>query len=123
MLNSDMTKIDLSRIGQRITRARLRRGGMKQAELAGLLEVSQSVISDIETGKKNLDILELDQIMEALGVSATFLLPEWFEEAQGEESEFLSLYRIQSKETRKSLRDLLAGLTPERPAQDTPGSD
>lgn len=42
--------------------------GLQQSELAERLGTSQSVISKIETGERQIDVLELRQICLALGV-------------------------------------------------------
>ena len=42
--------------------------GLQQTELASRLGTSQSVVSKIETGDRQIDVLELRQICLALGV-------------------------------------------------------
>jgi transcriptional regulator with XRE-family HTH domain len=48
-------------------RERREKAGLKQAELAEILKVTQSFVSSYETGGRRLDLVELDQICEALG--------------------------------------------------------
>ena len=43
--------------------------GLQQIDLAGRLGTSQSVISKIETGDRQIDVLELRQICLAVGIS------------------------------------------------------
>jgi transcriptional regulator with XRE-family HTH domain len=43
--------------------------GLKQTDLAGLLGQSQSFVSKYESGERRLDLLELRQICEAIGLS------------------------------------------------------
>jgi ribosome-binding protein aMBF1 (putative translation factor) len=43
--------------------------GLTQAELAARLQRDQTLISKIETGERRLDILELREICQAIGIS------------------------------------------------------
>jgi transcriptional regulator with XRE-family HTH domain len=43
--------------------------GLKQSELADRLKQSQSFVSKYESGERRLDLLELHQICEAIGVT------------------------------------------------------
>ena len=43
--------------------------GLKQTDLADLLRQSQSFVSKYESGERRLDLLELRQICEAIGIS------------------------------------------------------
>ena len=45
------------------------RAGMTQAELAGLIEETQSWVSACERGQRRLDVMELRAICTALGIS------------------------------------------------------
>jgi transcriptional regulator with XRE-family HTH domain len=45
------------------------KAGLTQAQLAKLLHTDQTVISKYETGERRLDILELREICQALGIS------------------------------------------------------
>lgn len=58
----------LPRLGQRIRRLRDIRG-WTQAELAERAGVDRSFLADVERGKRNISILNLSLIAEALGVS------------------------------------------------------
>lgn len=56
--------------------------GLTQEELAARLEVTQSTVSNYERGEKMLDLLELCQVLDAIGLP----LPEFiarFEKATG----------------------------------------
>jgi DNA-binding XRE family transcriptional regulator len=60
--------------------------GLQQQDLAKLLGTSQSVISKIETGDRQLDILELRQVCRALGLSLEEFVRQLEQELQaGEE--------------------------------------
>ena len=44
------------------------RAGLRQVDLAERLGVSQAIVSNIERGERRLDVLELRQVCEKLGV-------------------------------------------------------
>lgn len=60
-------KIFLKRVGKSIRMIRKSKK-MKQEELAELCGISQTYISDIENGKRNITIIKLFDIAEALDV-------------------------------------------------------
>lgn len=64
---------ELEMIGKRIQRSR-RKHGLSQAELAELLKVSTTHISEIERGRTNCGLVIFKGIAEALNVSANWLL-------------------------------------------------
>jgi transcriptional regulator with XRE-family HTH domain len=43
--------------------------GLKQADLAEILDVPQSFVSKIETGERGLDLVELKAVVEAMGAT------------------------------------------------------
>ncbi len=43
--------------------------GLKQTDLANLLDVPQSFVSKIETGERGLDLVELKAVVEAMGAT------------------------------------------------------
>ncbi len=63
--------------GNRNTRTRLQtllrqvrvEAGLRQSDLAGRLDQPQSFVSKYESGERRLDLLELRQICDAVGVS------------------------------------------------------
>ena len=50
--------------------------GMRQIDLAEILDVPQSFISKVESGERRVDLIELKEIVEAMGSS----LPEFVNE-------------------------------------------
>lgn len=63
----------LRKIGQNIAKIR-REKGMTQEELAGLVEMDRSYLSEIENGHKNLSVNVLMKIAEVLEVNSATLL-------------------------------------------------
>ena len=43
--------------------------GLKQSDLASKLHLPQSFVSKVETGERQLDIVELKKVCDAMGVS------------------------------------------------------
>lgn len=56
---------DLAKIGAHIAALRRQRG-LTQEDLAGLIEMDRSYLSEIETGRKNLSVLSLIRLAGAL---------------------------------------------------------
>jgi len=73
------TKIKLAEelriLGEVLVRAR-ERAGLKQSDVAARLEVPASYLSKIENGTRRLDVIELIQIAEAMGVDASEMVRE-----------------------------------------------
>jgi len=63
----------LDSIGQKIVSLRNEQG-LTQEDLAGLAEVDRSYLSEIENGHKNLSVLSLHKIAEALKVKPSELI-------------------------------------------------
>lgn len=53
------------------------RAGLRQVDLAERLDRPQSFVSDYERGQRRLDLVELDMICRALGVSVVTLVRRW----------------------------------------------
>lgn len=51
--------------------------GLRQAELAEQLGTSQTFVSNYEKGERRLDLIELDQICGALGLSLVDFVTEF----------------------------------------------
>ncbi|PTI88139.1 helix-turn-helix domain-containing protein [Staphylococcus simulans] len=60
------------KFGQNIKQIR-KRMNMSQKELATKMEISQSYLSDIENGRKNLSIKTVKKLANSLGLSVTDL--------------------------------------------------
>lgn len=60
------------KFGQNIKQIRMRMN-MSQSELAIKMEISQSYLSDIESGRKNLSIKTVKKLADSLGLSVTDL--------------------------------------------------
>jgi transcriptional regulator with XRE-family HTH domain len=66
---------ELITLGQVLVRAR-ERAGLKQSDVAAKLGLPASYLSKIENGTRRLDVIELLQIAEAMGVDAAEIVRE-----------------------------------------------
>lgn len=53
------------------------RAGLRQVDLAERLNRPQSFISNYESGQRRLDLIELDAICDALGISIVTIVRKW----------------------------------------------
>jgi transcriptional regulator with XRE-family HTH domain len=51
--------------------------GLKQTDLANILDVPQSFVSKIETGERGLDLVELKAVVEAMGATLVEFVMEF----------------------------------------------
>lgn len=51
--------------------------GLKQTDLANILDVPQSFVSKIETGERGLDLVELKIVVEAMGATLSEFVEEF----------------------------------------------
>lgn len=51
--------------------------GLKQTDLAEVLDVPQSFVSKIETGERRLDLVELKAVVQAMGATLTEFVVEF----------------------------------------------
>ena len=63
----------LKEVGDRIRQARLKKG-INQAQLAEIIDKTPPYVSNIEMGKQNMSIIVLYKIVNALDVSADWIL-------------------------------------------------
>ena len=75
MLPANAGMIPAQQVGERV-RARLRDRRLTQTDLAGVLDLTQSVISDRVRGVVAFDVDELATTAEFLGCPVSDLLPE-----------------------------------------------
>lgn len=68
-----MNDARLEMFGARI-RATRKQKGLSQEELASLAGLDRSYMGHIERGQKNITLLKIYQISDALGVKASFLV-------------------------------------------------
>jgi transcriptional regulator with XRE-family HTH domain len=66
---------ELKILGEVLLRAR-EKAGLKQSDLAARLGLPASYLSKIENGTRRLDVIELIQIAEAMGVDPASLVRE-----------------------------------------------
>lgn len=76
-----MKELTLQEIGSRITELR-RQKGFSQDELSKLIGISRSSLTQIELGKRNLTVLELRKLSDALSVSYDKLLADDFHQRE-----------------------------------------
>ena len=76
-----MERIDIRvRIGLRIKQLRAN-AGLTQDQLAYAINLSRSYLAEVETGKRNISIVNLERICDGLQVSMTdFFADELFEQ-------------------------------------------
>lgn len=76
-----MERIDIRvRIGLRIKQLRAN-AGLTQDQLAYAIDLSRSYLAEVETGKRNISIVNLERICDGLQVSlADFFADELFEQ-------------------------------------------
>ncbi|MFT3851921.1 MAG: helix-turn-helix transcriptional regulator [Ilumatobacteraceae bacterium] len=53
------------------------RAGLRQVDLAERLDRPQSFVSDYERGQRRLDLIELDAVCNALGISVVTVVRRW----------------------------------------------
>jgi transcriptional regulator with XRE-family HTH domain len=63
----------------RMLKARRAYLGLRQSDVAEMLKVSQTFVSNYEKGDRRLDLIELDKICEALGVPLVQFITEFKE--------------------------------------------
>lgn len=78
-----MAKASYEEIGRRLREARVR-AGLTQEYVANHLGVQRPVISDMETGKRKINALEIMQLAELYGCSPMSFFPS---ETHGEQQE------------------------------------
>ena len=61
----------------RMLKAKRVLAGLRQEELAEALGVSQTWISNVEVGERRVDVVELDQMCEALGTTLVEFVKEF----------------------------------------------
>jgi len=61
----------------RLVRDRRKAAGVSQVDLSRLIDRPQSFISDVETGKRKLDLVQTDDICRALGTKLSDLVIEY----------------------------------------------
>lgn len=68
----DLKKLDTKDIGNRIKQLRKARG-LDQLQLANVLKLSRSQVSNLENGRRNLNIHQLKMLADYFGVSISTL--------------------------------------------------
>lgn len=64
----------LVRFGERLRQVRVK-VGVSQEKLADLAGLHRTYVSSVERGKRNISLLNIDKLAEALGVALTELMP------------------------------------------------
>lgn len=105
----DAIRLDSVEAGQRIRALRKSRG-LNQTQLAKLVGVDQSTVSDIERGG-NFNATILMALSDALEASPQYIMRGGIE-AEIYEAELLAVFRSLSQDDQQSLLKLLRGLIP-----------
>ena len=64
----------LVRFGERLRQVRVK-VGVSQEKLADLAGLHRTYVSSVERGKRNISLLNIDKLADALGVALTELMP------------------------------------------------
>lgn len=97
--------IDRTIVGRRIRRAR-EHAQMSQAALGDAIKIPYSSVSDLELGKRGIDVVELFAIAHALQTKVRALIPEGYE-PDTEGDEILSYYWRLPGLTRQTMQAML----------------
>lgn len=73
VFNMTNTKTFARQLGKRLAQVR-KQQGLTQLEIAATLDLSQAVIAEYETGRKNIPVWRLVNLAEALGVEPNVFL-------------------------------------------------
>lgn len=60
-----------------LLRKKRKEAGVLQAEVAAALDTDQSVYSKLETGDRRIDLIQLETICKAIGISLTDFIAEF----------------------------------------------
>lgn len=80
-LNVMIMELSKTQIGQRIAQLRKMKG-LSQEDLAKIIRISRSSLTQIELGKRNVEISELQKLSQALGFSLDDFMSENFSASQ-----------------------------------------
>ncbi len=63
------------RFGRRLREVRLQKGGVSQEKLAELAGLHRTYVSSVERGERNISIVNIEKLANALGVTLAVLMP------------------------------------------------
>ena len=105
-----MYNLDAKNLGKRIRTAREKKG-LSQEDLAALIELDQSIMSQLESGKRRLSVSELPSLSSALDVPIMYFFDEHMNSTDLDALLLQEFHRLPSAEWRQTAVNMIQLLT------------